>query len=268
MRGKPSPPLITLLTDFGLKDYFVGVMKGVIASIAPAARVIDITHQVEPYAISQAQFLLAQSWPYFPKGTVHVAIVDPGVGSARRPILVQAHGHLFVGPDNGLFSDLLEVPRTDVLRTKVRLISNRKLLLPALSSTFHGRDVFAPIAAYLALGVAPSRIGPLIVDAKITQTKALRSSTGRWTGEVVHVDRFGNLITNLPAGCAAENGRLVLTLASHELREVAASYSAIAPRTPAIVVGSSGFLEIALNQDSAARLLGLGVGTRVELTSE
>ncbi len=140
MRGKPGPPLITLLTDFGLKDHFVGVMKGVIASIAPAARIFDITHEVEPYAIAQARFLLAQSWPYFPKGTIHVAIVDPGVGSARRPILVQAHGQLFVGPDNGLFGDLLEVPRT-----KTRVISNRKLMLPSISTTFHGRDVFAPV---------------------------------------------------------------------------------------------------------------------------
>jgi S-adenosyl-L-methionine hydrolase (adenosine-forming) len=268
MRAKPSTPLITLLTDFGLKDHFVGVMKGVIASIAPAARVIDITHEVEPYAVTQAQFILAQSWPFFPKGTIHVAIVDPGVGSARRPILVQAHGHLFVGPDNGLFSDLFEAPRTGVLRTNARLISNRKLMLPAISSTFHGRDVFAPIAAYLALGVAPSRIGPLIVGAATTSPQAVRSSTGHWTGAIVHVDRFGNLITNLPASCAAANGHLVLKIASHELREVAASYSAIAPRTPAIVAGSSGFLEIAVNQDSAARLLGLGVGARVELYSE
>jgi S-adenosylmethionine hydrolase len=268
MRGKPSPPLITLLTDFGLKDHFVGVMKGVIASIAPAARVIDITHEVEPYAVAQAQFLLAQSWPCFPKGTIHVAVVDPGVGSARRPILVQAHGHLFVGPDNGLFGDLLEVPRTRVLSTKARLISNRKLMLPTISSTFQGRDIFAPIAAYLALGVASSRVGPLILDPAGTSRNAVRTSTGQWTGEVVHVDRFGNLITNLPASCAPANGHLVLKLASHELRAIAASYSAIAPRTPAIVVGSSGFLEIALNQDSAARLLGLGVGTRVELSLE
>jgi S-adenosylmethionine hydrolase len=263
MRGKPSPPLITLLTDFGLKDHFVGVMKGVIASIAPAARVIDITHEVEPYSVAQAQFVLGQSWPFFPKGTIHVAVVDPGVGSARRPILVQAHGHLFAGPDNGLFSDLFEVPRT-----KVRLISSSKFMLPAISSTFHGRDVFAPIAAYLALGVAASLIGPLILDATSTRRKAIRSSTGRWTGEIVYVDRFGNLITNLPASCAAENGRFVLKAASHELRELAASYSAIASRTPAIVAGSSGFLEIAANQDSAARLLGLGVGTRVELSLE
>ena len=263
MRGKQNSPLITLLTDFGLKDHFVGVMKGVIASIAPAARVIDITHEVEPYAIAQARFLLAQSWPYFPKGTIHVAVVDPGVGSARRPILVQAHGHLFVGPDNGLFGDLLLAPGT-----KARLISNRKLMLPTASATFHGRDVFAPVAAYLALGVATSHAGPLIKDAAGTSGRALRPSAYRWVGEVVHVDRFGNLITNLPASCTAGSGRFVLKIAAHALRAMAPSYAAMAPRKPAIVAGSSGFLEIAVNQDSAARLLGLGVGTRVELNLE
>jgi S-adenosylmethionine hydrolase len=260
MRSKPNSPIITLLTDFGLKDHFVGVMKGVIASIAPVARVIDITHEVEPYAIAQARFLLAQSWPYFPKGTIHVAVVDPGVGGARRPILVQAHGHLFVGPDNGLFCDLFDAPRA-----KVRLISNRKLMLPTVSTTFHGRDVFSPIAAYLALGVASSRIGPLIADAAGTPGRAIRASVGRWTGEVVHVDRFGNLITNLPAECVEGNAHFVLKIASHELRDVAASYSAMAPQTPFLVVGSTGCLEIAVNQESAARLLGLGVGARVEL---
>lgn len=263
MRGKSSERIITLLTDFGLKDHFAGVLKGVVASIAPAVRVVDITHEVEPYAIAQARFLLAQSWPYFPAGSIHVAVVDPGVGSARRPILVQAHAHLFVGPDNGLFSDLLDAPRA-----KVRLIANRKFLLPAVSSTFHGRDVFAPVAAHLALGVAPARIGPLISDAIRLPGRAVQTSAGLWLGEVIHVDRFGNLITNLPASCTAGSGPLVLRIGSHKLREVASSYAAMAPRTPAVVSGSSGCLEVAVNQDSAARLLGLGVGTPVELRRE
>jgi S-adenosylmethionine hydrolase len=263
MRGKSSERIITLLTDFGLKDHFAGVLKGVIASIAPAARVIDITHEVEPYAIAQARFLLAQSWPYFPPGSIHVAVVDPGVGSARRPILVHAHGQLFVGPDNGLFSDLLDAPGA-----KVRLIANRKFLLPAVSSTFHGRDVFAPVAAHLALGVSPAQIGPLISDAIRVPSQAVQASAGRWLGEVIHVDRFGNLITNLPANCAAGSTGLVLKIGSHELREVASSYAAMAPRAPAMVAGSSGYLEVAVNQDSAARLLGLGVGTPVELSRE
>ena len=177
MNSKLVPPLITLLTDFGLKDHFVGVMKGVIASIAPAVRVIDITHEVEPYAIAQARFLLARSWPYFPKGTIHVVVVDPGVGSARRPVLVQAHGHTFVGPDNGLFTELFDEPGA-----KARLIANSKLMLSIVSSTFHGRDVFAPVAAHLALGVAASRVGPPITDAVRSASQAVQAALGRWLG--------------------------------------------------------------------------------------
>ena len=264
MRGKTTEPIITLLTDFGLKDHFAGVLKGVIAGIAPKTRVIDITHEVEPYCVAHARFLLGQSWPYFPHGTIHVAIVDPGVGSDRRPILVEAHGHRFVGPDNGLFSDLLAAPTA-----KVRLIANSSLFLPEVSATFHGRDVFAPVAAHLSLGVAASRIGPPIRDAvRLTAGSAVQDSKGAWPGQIVHVDRFGNLITNLPTNCIPANGRFILKAASHELRKVAVSYSAIPPGEPALVAGSSGFLEIAANQDSAARLLGLSVGTGVKLSSD
>ena len=263
MPRKPGPPIITLLTDFGLKDHFAGVMKGVIAAIAPAARVVDISHEVEPYGIAQARFLLSQSWPYFPKGTIHVAVVDPGVGSERRPILAQAHGQVFIGPDNGLLSDVLQAPRA-----KVRLISNRKLMLPGRGSTFHGRDVFAPVAAYVARGVAASHAGPLVHDAIIVPGLAVQSTAGRWAGQVVHVDRFGNLITNLPASCVAERPKFVLTVGTHKLREAVQSYSSIPPGSIAIVCGSSGFLEIAANQDSAARMLGLGAGAEVELRLE
>lgn len=264
MRGKPNEPIITLLTDFGLKDHFAGVLKGVIAGIAPRTRVIDITHEVEPFCVAQARFLLGQSWPYFPEGTIHLAIVDPGVGSERRPILVEACGHCFLGPDNGLFSDLLAAPKA-----RVRLVANSKLFLPAISSTFHGRDVFAPVAAHLSLGVSHARVGPLIHDAvRQDASRSMHDSNGRRTGEIVHVDRFGNLITNLPANRIPANAPFVCRVASHELRLAAVSYSAIPPGQPALVAGSNGFLEIAANQDSAARLLGLGVGARVELSLE
>jgi len=263
MSGKRVAPLITLLTDFGLKDHFAGVVKGVIASIAPEARVVDITHDVAPYAVAQARFLLGQSWPYFPKGTIHVAVVDPGVGSARRPVLVQAHGRFFVGPDNGLFGDLLTAPRA-----RVRVITNRKLMLADVSTTFHGRDVFAPVAAYLALGMAPSRVGPLVDDAVQGSTRALQTSPYRWHGEVVHVDRFGNLITNLPAGCVQGAARFALRIGEHEWHAVAPNYAALAAGVPGLIGGSAGNLEIAVNQGSAAELLGLGVGARIELTLE
>lgn len=264
MSGIPTKPLITLLTDFGLKDHFAGVLKGVIASIAPETRVIDISHEVEPYGVAQAQFLLSQSWPYFPAGTIHLAIVDPGVGSARRPIFVEAYGHRFVGPDNGMFGDLMTAPTA-----KVRLIANSSLFLPAVSATFHGRDVFAPVCAHLSLGVAASTVGPLIQDAiRQTAGQAVQTSATSWTGEIIHVDRFGNLITNLSVNCISERGHFVLKVASYELRDQAASYSGIMRGQPAVVAGSSGFLEIAANQDSAARLLAIGVGARTQLNLE
>ncbi|MBI5086414.1 MAG: SAM-dependent chlorinase/fluorinase, partial [Acidobacteria bacterium] len=153
-------PIITLLTDFGSRDPYAGIMKGVILSIAPRARIVDLSHEVEPFQVSQARFLLKQSWPYFPKGTIHVCVVDPGVGSARRPLLVQAAGHVFIGPDNGIFTDLLHLKAA-----RVRHITNSKLFLKHVSQTFHGRDVFAPVAAHIAVGFAPAKAGPLVQDA-------------------------------------------------------------------------------------------------------
>jgi hypothetical protein len=230
MPPRPSSPLITLLTDFGLKDHFVGVMKGVIAAIAPRARVIDITHEIERYQLGQARFALAQSWPYFPTGTIHVAVVDPGVGTARRPILVATANHRFIGPDNGIFSDLLDLPGT-----KVRHIANTKLFLPNVSATFHGRDIFAPVAAHLAAGVAASRVGPLVTDAiKLPPRRAVQTSE--------------------------------LQLGSAQLSALAPDYASGPAGQTIAIAGSSGYLEIAVNQDSAASRLGLGCGAPVELT--
>lgn len=264
MPQRPSSSLITLLTDFGLQDHFVGVMKGVIAAIAPRARVIDITHAVEPYSLNQARFLLAQSWPYFPRMTVHVAVVDPGVGGPRRPILVEARGHRFVGPDNGIFSDLLDLPAV-----KVRHITNSGLFLPAVSATFHGRDIFAPVAAHLAAGVASSRVGPRIADALHAPSfAALQTSPRTWSGQVLHVDRFGNLITNLRLDDLPDLARQAfsLQLGPLQLSVLAPNYAAGPPGQPILVAGSSGYLEIAAYQDSAASRLGLGWGERVDLT--
>jgi hypothetical protein len=264
MPQRPAPPLITLLTDFGLQDHFVGVMRGVIAAIAPRARVIDITSAVAPYNLPQARFLLAQSWPYFPKATIHLAIVDPGVGSARRPILVETQGHRFIGPDNGLLSDLLDLPATTI-----RHIVNARLFLPAVSATFHGRDIFAPVAAHLAAGVPSSRVGPLVADALREPPLAARQTSPRtWTGQVLHVDRFGNLITSLRLADLPDLARhpFLLQLGPLQLSALAPNYSSGPPGRPILMAGSSGCLEIAANQDSAAALLGVGCGERVELT--
>lgn len=252
-----------MLTDFGLEDHFVGVMKGVIASIAPKTQVVDITHGVAPYQIAQARFLLAQSWPYFPKRTVHVCVIDPGVGSARRGLLVEAAGHRFVGPDNGLFSDLLDLPGA-----KVRQLTNSKFYLNNISQTFHGRDIFAPVGAHLTAGITPAKVGPLVHNA-LRQTTSAPVRIGRrfWQGEIIHIDRFGNLITNLPAsefnemrpkGMALKVG---LTL----IARVLPSYSAAEDAEPFLIAGSHGNLEAAVNQGSAAKRLGVGLGAPVEL---
>ncbi len=255
--------LITLLTDFGLQDHFVGVMKGVMAGIAPAARVVDITHEVQAYQVGQARFLLAQSWPYFPKGTVHVCVVDPGVGTARRPILVEAAGHLFVGPDNGVFTDLLGVPGA-----RARVITQAKWFLKNVSQTFHGRDVFAPVAAHLARGGRAALAGPLIEDAlRLSSGAPQRIGRRFWVGEVAQVDRFGNLITNLAAAeflPLAVKG-LALKIGLTEVCKLVRSYGEASEGELVLIEGSSGNLEVALREGSAAGRLGVGLGSPVEL---
>jgi len=251
---------ITLLTDFGTRDHFVGAMKGVMLGIAPGVRIVDITHELGAYQIAQARFLLGQAWPYFPKMTIHVAVVDPGVGGARRPILVVAAGHLFIGPDNGLFSALVQ--RDDA---RVRHITNAKLFRQPVSSTFHGRDIFAPVAAHLAKGLAPSKCGPRIQDAMFDPLeKPIRTGKRTWSGSILHIDRFGNLITNLPAEDFAAM-RFLLRIGPAEVVERAATYAAITPGEMAIVEASHGFLEVAAAQSSAASFLKVAAGAPVEL---
>jgi S-adenosylmethionine hydrolase len=234
-----SKPIITLLTDFGYEDPYVGIMKGVILGICPEAQIVDLTHQVIPYQIRQAAFLLQQSWPWFPKGTIHVVVVDPGVGTARRPILVEAAAQLFIGPDNGIFSMLDP--------TKVREI---KVTQPA-SNTFHGRDIFAPTAARLAHGTAPSKLGKLVDSHVRLNLQA--------AGIVLHIDHFGNIITSFrPAEV------LKIRAGSTTIGRRAKTYAEVPKGELFLIEGSSGYLEIALNQASAAKLLGVSVGAALE----
>jgi S-adenosyl-L-methionine hydrolase (adenosine-forming) len=264
MRGmKSKVPLITMLTDFGQQDHFVAAMKGVIAGICPEARVIDITHDVAPYAIQSGAFLLQQAWRYFPERTIHVAVVDPGVGSARRPLLLSAGGHYFLGPDNGLLSFALEEARA-----QARQLTQTRYMLPQRSATFHGRDIFAPCAAHLAAGVKATAMGPKIEDAlRATQWKPTRLARRQWSGAVQHVDRFGNLITNFAcdefgAGMAES---FALTAGTEAITQLVACY-ANAPRGEAcLIAGSAGYFEIFLREAHAAKKLGLGVGAPLEL---
>ena len=255
--------LITLTTDFGASDHFVGTMKGVILGIAPRARIVDITHQIAPYNVTEAAFVISQAWRYFPKRTVHVVVVDPGVGGARRPILVEAAGQYFAGPDNGVFSMIY-----DAAPHKVRVISNSRLMLPQVSRTFHGRDIFAPAAAHLARKTPPTRFGKLVHDpVRLASLEPSHLRDGAWRGVVLKVDRFGNLITNFHVHRFPDIkvNAFELRAAQITIRRLALSYSDTAIGEVFAIVGSSGYIEIAANQADASRKLGCRAGDPVEI---
>jgi S-adenosylmethionine hydrolase len=257
-------PIITLTTDFGLEDHFVGAMKGVILSIQPRARIVDISHQIAPYGIPEAAFVLAQACRFFPPGTVHVAVVDPGVGGSRRPILAEAAGQYFVAPDNGVLSMVYAQQKH-----KVRAITAGRFFLEPVSRTFHGRDIFAPVAAHLSAGVAPSRFGKLIAD--YTQGgfgKPVSMGSRAWKGQILKIDRFGNLITNFPAAQfpQIETRRFEMLAGRCCITHYAQSYAEGVVGEVFLVTGSSGYLEIAANQGSAAKVTGCPAGAAVKLT--
>jgi S-adenosylmethionine hydrolase len=245
------PPVITLLTDFGTADGYVGEMKGVLASLAPHAAVVDITHDVVPHDVEGARLALARYWRRFPDGTVHLVVVDPGVGGARDALAVSSEGRFFVGPDNGVLSPAL-------LHGDARCVS---IAIPAgAAPTFHGRDVFAPAAAHLATGASLESLGDTAEHPVIRRTpEATRRDDGAVQGEVITVDRFGNAVTNLLAMRGGQVKVAGLSLALRRTYADAASGEAIA------LVGSSGLVEIAVRDGSAAEELGLKRGSAVEL---
>ena len=252
-------PILTLTTDFGLSDHYVGAMKGVILGICPDAEIVDITHQVSPYAIGEGAFTIAQAYRYFPPRTVHVVVVDPGVGSGRRPIVVEAAERLFVGPDNGVFGMIFAREEHTV-----RLIQNRQYFREPVSHTFHGRDIFAPVAAHLAAGVAPSRIGEILKDYVRPPFEIPRqTSVQTWVGEILKVDRFGNVITNF---LAADFPALAeLTVGQAKARRLLRSYTEAPEGELAVIAGSSGYLELSLNRGSAAEKIGCRAGDVCEI---
>jgi S-adenosylmethionine hydrolase len=244
--------MITLTTDFGLKDPYAAEMKGVILTINPAAKIIDITHDVEKFNVRMGAFALASAAPYFPGGTVHTAVVDPGVGTQRRAILVQTKQGFFVGPDNGVL--ILAAQKQGI--EHIYQLTNPKLMLPHVSSTFHGRDIFAPAAAHLDMGVEPSEFGPEIEDAVTPEFAAVEQRDGVLIGEVLHVDGFGNVITNIPPSEIAQNQPLNIKLNDASLKlALSKTYAQTQKGEPAALIGSHGFLEIALNEGSAAQKL-------------
>jgi len=253
--------VITLLTDFGLDDWFVGTMKGVILERLPTARIVDLTHGVPPGGIRAGAFALMAACRFFPKQSVHLAVVDPGVGSSRAAVAVQTRTCFLLGPDNGVLSWAL---RGDEVVAAHR-IENPRLCLKAVSRTFHGRDVFAPAAAYLASGGKIRHLGPRVDTlAALPWPEPERTRLG-WRGEVLYIDRFGNLITNLPETLVADTSILLKARAGRHTCSVATHYGAVEQGKPVAVFGSTGFLEIAICEGNASLTLRLGEGSRIEL---
>lgn len=253
--------IVTLTTDFGTRDGYVGEMKGVVATRAPGARLVDVTHAVAAGDVRAGAWVLGRIWSRFPEETVHLAVVDPGVGGDRRAVAVQADGRWLVAPDNGLLSRA--VPREGVEAAR-RLDPDRVALSP-LSDTFHGRDLFAPAAARLAAGAAPDGLGPALDPAELVRLESPepRREEGWLVGRVRHVDRFGNLITDLPSGALPEDP--VVEIGDHTMRGLSRAFAAVAPGEPVLIRGSGGTLEVCVRDGRASEVLGQGRDARVRV---
>ena len=256
-------PLVTLTTDFGAASPYVAAMKGVILSVNPDARLLDLTHSIPPQDVRHAAYFLARAAPYFPAGTVHVVVVDPGVGSGRAALYAEAGGQRFLAPDNGCL--------TDVLRAlggpgQVRHLTEKRFWRDAVSATFHGRDIFAPVAGHLTRGTDPAELGPLAEEWVRLPAAAPRPAPGGWVGEVVFVDDFGNLITNL-TGEHVPGAPAAVFLDERELTPLrwVRTYAEAAPGECVCLFSSGGDFEIAVVNGSAARQLAAGVGTAVRV---
>jgi S-adenosylmethionine hydrolase len=256
-------PIVTLTTDFGLQDHFAGVLKGVILSIAPTSEIVDITHDVNPFEISEGGFVIAEAYRYFPKKTIHLVVVDPGVGSQRRPLLVQGGGYSFVAPDNGVLSTILAKEKCTV-----REITKERYFLKPVSKTFQGRDVFAPVAGHLAKGVTAAMFGKKIDDAlRLAPPAVQRIGKRAWAGTILKIDRFGNIITNFHREEFPTVGEqnFEMTVGLERTSVFARTYSDVPFGVLSVIVGSSGYLEVAFKQANAAKALGVGVGAPLEL---
>ncbi|MGC8774065.1 MAG: SAM hydrolase/SAM-dependent halogenase family protein [Chlorobaculum sp.] len=260
-----QPPLIVLMTDFGLEDAFVGVMKGVIATICREARVIDLTHAISAQNVRQAAFHLDRSIGYFPAETIFVCVVDPGVGTTRRTIGVEAGRYRFIAPDNGLLTPIFE--RWPDARCHE--LADTKYQLADKSATFHGRDLFTPAAAHLATGVPLEAFGPALDIAEcarieLWQNRPLKDGKG-WTGEVISADHFGNLITSFDAGMLADGEEWQVSVGNAEPLRIVRTYGEVQSGHPLAYTGSSGMIEIAIRNGNASAELGVGEGDAVRL---
>jgi S-adenosyl-L-methionine hydrolase (adenosine-forming) len=260
-------PIVTLTTDFGVADHFVGTIKGVILDIVPEAEIVDICHAVQAFDVLDGALTIAQAYSYFPAGTVHLVVVDPGVGTERRPIIASTDRHHLVAPDNGVLS--LVYDREE--RLQVRHVAAEHYFLQPMSNTFHARDVFSPVAAYLAKGVDPEKFGEVITDYvrfNAPRAKTVDSQTLR--GVILKVDRFGNLVTNItpqdaPMLFEPQPGPFKIVVGKREVTAIKTAYAQGAPGEVFGILGSMGYLEIATNRGAAAQLVGAGKGSEVSI---
>jgi len=257
-----SQPIITLTTDFGHTDSYVGTMKGIILGICPGATLVDISHHIRPQAVQQAAFVLSTAAPHFPPGTVHLVVVDPGVGTVRRPVVVQTERALYVIPDNGVLGLVLNQEPAQ----KAVHLTDPRYRLSRVSATFHGRDIFAPAAAHLASGTAPGEMGEPFAPSDLVPLPLLEiqaPSGGHWRAEILHVDHFGNLITNArPSNTGTPTA---IVVGGHRIAKLSHTFGDVEPGELVAYTGSSGHLEIAIREGNAARTLGVDIGDPVQV---
>lgn len=256
--------IISLITDFGLKDNFVGVMKAVILGINPRAWIVDICHEIKPQGILEAAFLLRSSFKFFPSGTVHLVVIDPGVGSKRKKILVKTKNHFFIAPDNGVLSLALEdEPAINIIE-----ITNDKYFLKPVSGTFHGRDIFAPVAAYVSKGEDIKKFGKSINSIKALELPQVKVDKQELIGEIIYIDKFGNLVSNIDKATLKNfigNKKFKFHIKNKIINKLSQSYSEGFPQEPIALIDSFDYLEIAINSGSAKNYLGVDKGTKIKV---
>ena len=266
-------PIITLLTDFGIEDEYVGLMKGAILSINPGVTIVDLSHRIDRHDILQAAFAIRSGYPYFPKGTVHLIVIDPGVGTDRSLLALQADGHWFIAPDNGVLTLLCR----DKNVSSLNRITNPKYFKASVSATFYGRDIIAPVGAHIAGGLDVKDLGPEIELQNIIHLDGLRARStknGELRGKIITVDHFGNLITNIHSDrltrwlSDAAHDRLRIKMGSNVIEGLSETYADVPSDSPVAVIGSRGYLEIAINRGHAARRLNAVKGDDVWLLIE
>ncbi len=252
--------IITLLTDFGARDGFVGVLKGVILALNPHAQIVDLAHEISPGDIAAGAFVLAASYAYFPPETIHVVVIDPGVGTTRKPLCVRTKTQFFLAPDNGVLQWIYAANPDAV----VVELTNAQYFLSPLSNTFHGRDIFAPVAAHLSLGTPQTGLGKPLLEFNRGVLPPLRQQKNMISGVIIYIDRFGNLISNIASQYLQPKNIEKLVLPRHTISRLSCSYQNV-ENGPMALIGSHGFLEIALNGKKANEVLEYGIGTEIDV---